>query len=293
MSIQGVKCRGVKCRGVKCRGVKCRITVLSQMTFGRFEEEFRDFSTTLSRLATTNYVWLACDILQIFPQSAASVDYNKCVAVLEFSKVLIDGHGVSLETNLRNTYDMSRNLLFLTSFIMNHLLTIAIVRFKTDLNLFLLTLREIRHKEGHYIHGPRAILHIFNSRYHDLIERIYYEEVDKVKTESALYDSGIMTITGRCSPEISDLCKQICYKEKCHVLTYSLEWPSVIVVHEMSYRAIDLINHLSILYLCMSRATVYCSIFLIPAVGVTSANTEMSDILAIIEKMSHALIIRH
>ena len=80
--------------------------------------------------------------------------------------------------------------------------------------------------------------------------------------------------------------KSVCDSAECA----SSEWPAVIVLHSVyRYREEKDLTHL---YLALSRARVYCSVFIFPWEGATL--DDIPHMLPLLDKLSnYARIIRH
>jgi len=156
-------------------------------------------------------------------------------------------------------------------------------------------------KPGHFIHGPKAVLHVLDKFNVEIIGMILNEELDKLK---GLYNSNIGII--HYSTPASDVKtlieetvnKRFYYSHErrkiypCSIKhSYSAVWPAVVLIHEMrGFSKLDLTN----LCLGISRARVHCSVILYPR-GVETLETEFyGEMLDLLDKMKDYMhVVRH
>ena len=162
--------------------------------------------------------------------------------------------------NLRNTSDLSNIL----SVIRDQFVRLVYLR-SDILDLVLPT-----QLQGHFIHGPLPVIHVFNDRNVDSIIRVFDIELDSLCVTSNLNYSDIGIVANVTSSDVMSLVKDsvnrrcvntgskiaVCNSIDCA----SAQWPAVIVV----YRVFKYSKDLTTLYLTLSRARVYCSVFIYP-----------------------------
>ena len=282
---------------------------LSDMSWVTFEEECSYFMNILSHISNSNHVWLAFDVLQMFASLPMGITKESYRTVLQFNKLLSEENCITIDTNLRNTYDMSCSLSIIRDHFRSHLGVKAffcggLKLMSDDCKKFARTFLTMEQANGHYIHGPKTMIHTFYCRDHDLVTQIFDKEVNRLNNEKALYSSDSIIIGGNMHntffPKeiLTHVHKMLdknyqTYKWAHWVGISSAEWPAVILVHEMS--SCPLID-IGILYLAMSRARVYCSVILIPGVLGTLHLDEYYDMFTVLhklEKMRLVEIIEH
>jgi hypothetical protein len=126
---------------------------------------------------------------------------------------------------------------------------------------------------GHFIHGPKTVLHIVNTYDIELVNDILHEELKKLCYGDELCNSDVKTIYDNLDESmlvlLSDELER--YASTADIVesveTFSAEWPAVIVLHQI--RKNNLLDNLVTLYLQVSRARVYCVIILFPESGET------------------------
>ena len=239
----------------------------------------------LLELSADKTVWIACDIVQAW--AVLDADVISIVANLLTDK-LTANQRVILTMNLRNTSDLSNIL----SVIRDEFVTLSSL--KSDiLDLVLPT-----QLQGHFIHGPLPVIHVFNDFNVDSIIRVFNIELDSLCVTSNLNysDIGIVayvtssvmslvkdSVNIRCDNTGSKIA--VCHSKDCA----SAHWPAVIVLHRVyGYRK----ENLTALYLSLSRARVYCSVIIYPHEGTTLDDSPY--MLHLLDKLSNiARIIRY
>ena len=153
--------------------------------------------------------------------------------------------------------------------------------------------------QGHFIHGPLTVIHVFNDYNFDNIIRVFNIELDSLCVTSNLNysDIGIVAhVTSDVMSLVKDSVKKrcvntdskiaVCDSEDCA----SAQWPAVIVLHEVSRYSEE--ANLTELYLTLSRARVYCSVVIFPYEGTTLDS--YPHMLRLLGKLSNfARIIRY
>ena len=210
----------------------------------------------LLELSADKTVWIACDIVQTWAVIGTDISI---VANLLTDK-LSPNQRATLTMNLRNTSDLSNILSVIRDqFVRLHSL-------KSDILDIILPTQ----LQGHFIHGPLPVIHVFNDHNVDSIGRVFDIELDRLcATDEFDYsDIGIVanvtssvmslvknSVNRRCGNTVSKIA--VCYSGYCA----SAQWPAVIVVHGVWHsEEVDL----TLLYLALSRARVYCSVIIHP-----------------------------
>ena len=239
----------------------------------------------LLELSADKTVWIACDIVQAWFLLNRSI---LIVANLLTDK-LTPNQRATLTMNLRNTSDLS-NILFV---IRDQFVTLYSLK-SDNLDLVLPT-----QLQGHFIHGPLPVMHVFNDDNVDNIIRVFDIELDGLCTmdEFDYSDIGIVanvtssdvvslvwkSVNMRCDNTDSKIA--VCYSAYCA----SAQWPAVIVLHTVWDREEEDLTHL---YLLLSRARVYCSVVIFPREG--STLDSYPYMLPLLDKLSnYARIIRY
>ena len=225
-------------------------------------EQFNDLINKLLELSENKKVWIACDMAQRW-----NVHYTPAI-VLNLNSVL----SVMLDTNqrriltknLRNTCDLSNIL--------------SVVRYQVvklcSPELGILDLVLPTQSQGHFIHGPLTVIHVFNDFNVDNIVRVFNTELDRLCAEFKYLkysDIGIVhtdnysdlvplvkrSVDKRC--DNTDVKIAVC--RSCN--SSSAEWPAVVVLCEVwdYYNAYE---YLSKLYTALSRARVHCTVIMYP-----------------------------
>ena len=247
------------------------------------------FINKLLELSADKNMWIACD----FAQAWYVTDRRSIVTA---ANVIIDtlkpNQRVTLSRNLRNTFDLSSIL----SVIRNQF--VKLFSLKSDiLDLILPT-----QSPGHFIHGPLIVMHVFNDYNVVDIVRVFNIELVRlcdVHDIGIVYtnftSSGVMSLVTSVVSLVTSVYKRcgntgskiaVCDSREC----YSAQWPAVIVLHRVrGYREE---RDLTLLYLSLSRARVYCSVIIYPEEGYTL--DDAPHMLHLLDKLSNfARIIRY
>ena len=247
------------------------------------EEIYTDLINELLKLSIHKKVWIACDIAQLW--FIGDMRTNS----LTLNKVLSDKLDTSqrriLTKNLRNTCDLSYILSVLRG---------RVVELCSPGNLDVVLPAQ---SQGHFIHGPLTVIHVFNDLNVDSIVEVFDTELDRLCAEFKYSDIGVVH-TGVYSGDVVSLVRDsvdmrcnntdvkiaVCYS----VDSYSAEWPAVVVLCQAWYY--EETSYLSDLYLMLSRARVHCTVIMYPEEGET-LNTYT---LTLLERLSnYAHIIEH
>ena len=204
-------------------------------------------------------IWLSCDIAQ-------SWNYLKTDDISDLANLLTQqppNQRIHLTMNLRNT----RNLSYILSVIRDEYIGL-----KSE-NCDILDVMLPIQTHGHYIHGPKTVVHILKecSSYDHIVD-IFSKELAKLvscrdlaqlnscldvgivyRYLSSVLEKGIRrAIEGLSSNSNIDMCECEC--------SYSAEWPVVIVLYKLL--RCDDEKDLTGLYSAIARARVHCSIIL-------------------------------
>ena len=233
-------------------------------------------------------VRVACDMAQSYLlfNREGLIDRLRMITVKLSSTQL-----VRLSMSLRNTCDLSDILCVIREQLRESYSGI------TDI-LHLVLPTQI---QGHFIHGPLPVIHVFNDRNVDNIIRVFDIELDRLCVTSNLNysDIGIVHSYGTSSVMslVKDSVKKRCVNTDSKIAVcrslycYSAQWPAVIVLHRVLLWDSEE-DDLNRLYLMLSRARVYCSVFIIPYYSRTLDDTP--HVLPLLGKLSNfARIIRH
>ena len=245
-------------------------------------EQCTDLIDKLLELSIQKKVWIACDIAQMW-----SIGNTRDIS-LNLNSLLIDKLDTNqrriLTKNLRNTCDLANILSVLRG---------EVVKLYSpesgNLDLLLPT-----QSQGHFIHGPLTVIHVFNDFNVDSIVRVFNTELDKLCAEhigvvhTDFFNRDVFSLVRdsvgmRC--DNTDVKIAVCDS----LDSYSAEWPAVVVlcgVWNYYY------SYLSELYLALSRARVHCTVIIYPWKGETLDS--IPYMLTLLERLSnYARIIRH
>ena len=248
---------------------------------GDTEEIYTDLINELLKLSDHKKVWIACDIAQMWFIG------NKRTNSLNLNKVLSDKLDTSqrriLTKNLRNTCDLSYILSVLRG---------EVVELCSPGNLDVVLPAQ---SQGHFIHGPLTVIHVFNDFNVDSIVGVFDTELDRLCAEFKYSDIGVVcaVYSGDVLPLVKRSVDMRCNNTDVKIAvcvsinSYSAEWPAVVVLCEVcNYDD----SYLSELYLMLSRARVHCTVIIYPWKGET-LNTYT---LTLLERLSnYAHIIEH
>jgi len=245
----------------------------------------RFIADSFTKIAATNLAWIACDLTQITDFCNLKVG-NK--ALRKFIQDMPSENIVTLSMNLRNTSDIA----VILSKLRDQLL-LSVPETEVDKDDVLPIV-----KPGHFIHGPRTIIHVVENRIKDhnltFIENILDIESDKLCTSglSSGFKIGLImhTFYDTLDEAIIKIMERRSDIELCGINSYSVEYPAVIVVHNLQDR-----ETIFSLYLEMSRARVYCVIILFAAHNFPYHNlSEYHPISDFLDTLKYfARIIRH
>ena len=152
--------------------------------------------------------------------------------------------------------------------------------------------------QGHFIHGPLPVIHVFDDYNFDSIKRVFDIELDTLCVNLNYSDIGIVytyvnsSVYSLVEDSVKKRCVNtdkiaVCYSGDCS----SAQWPAVIVVHRVLWYSEEYID-LTELYLTLSRARVYCSVIIFPRDGRTLSDSP--HMLRLLGKLSNfARIIRY
>ena len=157
------------------RGFNLLIDDIQRVLYYSTAEECDVLMKTLRDLSEDCNVWIACDMVQ----ASGFVDTRDIMNLaMVISEKLQVNQKTALSMNLRNTFDISNIL----SVIRNRFIKLCSSRM--DIVDMILPLQ----KPGHFIHGPKAVLHVLDKFNVEIIGMILNEELDKLK---GLYNSNI------------------------------------------------------------------------------------------------------
>ena len=246
-------------------------------------EIYTDLINELLKLSIHKKVWIACDIAQLW--YTGDMRTNS----LTLNKVLTDKLDTSqrriLTKNLRNTCDLSYILSVLRG---------RVVELCSPGNLDLVLPTQ---SQGHFIHGPLTVIHVFNVFNVDSIVGEFDTELDRLCAEFKYSDIGVVydvysrdvvslvkdSVDMRCNN--TDVKIAVCYSED----SFSAEWPAVVVLCGAWDDYVESCYQ-SGLYLALSRARVHCTVIIFPEEGET-LNTYVLTSLERLNNYAH--IIEH
>ena len=245
------------------------------------EEIYTDLINKLLKFSIHKKVWIACDIAQLW------IIYMR-TNLLNLNKVLTDKLDTSqrriLTKNLRNTCDLSYILSVLRG-------KVAELCSPGNLDLVLPA-----QSQGHFIHGPLTVIHVFNDCNVDSIVGVFDTELDRLCAEFKYSDIGVVytDYSSNVVPLVKDSVDMRCNNTDVKIAvcdsnnSYSAEWPAVVVLCAAWHYNED--GYLSELYLMLSRARVHCTVIIFPE----EDDTLDTDTLTLLERLSnYAHIIEH
>ena len=244
---------------------------------------------TLFELSRSGHVWVTYDTIQTCPfylgEPVTSSENTTFVSFLknELSSLQL----VSLSKNLRNTSDLSSSLLV----IRNEMITESIHQTRLGNNFI------VPQNPGHYIHGPKGIIHVLQNLDKKLVYDIFAKEIDKLFSDNMIEKNDVGCVCNfqsfTSSNAISltkNIVDGILYSKDIKLRpvpsTYSKEWPAVIalqmlkdgvnkmrgnnrMMREMFNINPDFEIDVEDLYLAMSRARVKFTVIMFPVEGFT------------------------
>ena len=232
---------------------------------------------TLFELSCSCHVWISCDTLQSYlyiNDEELTLRHDSRLAGF-FNDDLSSTQLVSLSKNLRNTSDLSRIL----SVIRKHIIEQSHIAstFKNDF--------AISQTHGHYIHGPKTMVHVLQKFDEKLLYDIFVKEFNELCLNDNMIDINDVGIvytfvnyTNKqkvLKPIVDDILFSKNITPRQVLSTYSKEWPVVIALHTLvDDEAETLIGgsekvsvDLEYLYITMSRARVKCTVIMFPKCG--------------------------
>ena len=238
-----------------------------------------DLLKTLLELSSSCRVWISCDMLQNFiyiaDEEEVIIRHNSRLAGF-FNEELSSTQLVSLSKNLRNTSDLSKTL----SIIREHILEQGniVSPFK---NYF-----AIIQSPGHYIHGPKSIVHVLQRFDKELIYSIFVKEFNELCFDDIKdgNDVGILHTLNHTLDTVNinlivsildDILFSTNITPRRVMDVYSKEWPAVIVLQPLNDHHGEILNDgpaivscdSENLYIAMSRARAKCTVIIFPLEG--------------------------
>ena len=204
-------------------------------------------------------VWVACDLVQ-YSYITHNVGLNypgTDIATLLVSK-LSSNQLITLSKNLRNTCDLSNILSVLRD---------SFITETEDSNRSNLILP--KQIAGHYLHGPKTVIHVLNDFNDTLIGEIVGNELDKLYQNNKSITLNDILVCGNINKDrivkkgVFTLDNLVIESEFADNRLYSSQWPAAVIL-EITFNTVPLISKLTRLYLRISRARVYCCVILIP-----------------------------
>jgi hypothetical protein len=209
----------------------------------------------LTELSAHHTVWVVCDVVQCWLGVVVS-NISKYRVILE---KLSDRQQVSLSLNLRNTRDIADILCVIRD---------MYIEYYND-RIGVLDMILPKQIPGHFIHGPKVIFHVLNSK-NQITSEFLNIELDKLTSANDILNNSNVSVVYNYYDDVSSLVKDtvntrcsdttgkiaVCHSQ----VTYSTEWPAVVVLFGV-HRGFDE-SFLRVLYLALSRARVYCSVVL-------------------------------
>ena len=253
--------------------IQCVLSWISEVTyFG--------FITILLKLSESNHIWVACDAMQCpHHKSCLSESYSNLAKSIK--ETLTSNQQVNLSKILRNSFDLS----IVLEMIRGRIIQKELRGKSTNLDIIFPL-----QTPGHYIHGPKTVMHFVEHFDHDLILTVFKKELQNVLCEQNYIDKkdiGLIYTTGHNDSIslVKDIEKDISHHSLHGFRTCSSEWPIVIVLHALKDHLIkklwkyfsplfpvamrhdpeeDKLSDLETLYLAISRARVKCSVIMFP-----------------------------
>ena len=237
-----------------------------QILHGQYELKLPELLEIFrKRDSGNNSIWITCDLTQRSEVVVSDVIEVNPAIIREVPSVNI----VTLSLNLRNTCDISGILYTIREQIVHH----TDITGTADVDMVLPVL-----KPGHYIHGPKTIIHVINNT----IEKSWFNLMDENSLLNGILNTELDKLLGACGSsrfDIGIVCNRYDFNtivkksiegrisdnniELCNALScYSAEYPAVIVLHD-AYSPVDIAP----LYLMISRARAYCSVILFTSVS--------------------------
>ena len=152
---------------------------------------------------------------------------------------------------------------------------------------------------GHYIHGPKTVIHVLKHFNRELINEIFAKELDELFQDSVIDRTDLGVVSNSYDKEtlllLDFISKSKSIKTKMISEVCSEEWPAVIVL--LTLRDYLFINmegdkevsaDLEHMYLALSRARVKCTVIMFPLDGLIFDDFHrMRDLLNELEDYVH------
>ena len=227
--------------------------------------DWEEFLDRLLELAVSGNVWVACDLAQAY--FMVNSHFFDLIGVV--TKILSASQQIILSSNLRNTFDVAAMLQIIRERFFK-----SFSDYRSDV-LKMIIPPQI---PGHFIHGPKPVIHILNKFNDEVVVPVLEETLERLLDgNNSLDRSDIGVVCG--SPylgseeptDIDEIVNKSClnpdnapratisvcqFENSC-----SAEWPAVIVVHEMGLLSDGDITKL---YLALSCARVFCTAIVYP-----------------------------
>ena len=205
----------------------------------------KELLNTLQKLSEGHYVCVVCDMIQSLVRRWRLVkEVEEDVLAKLLGERLSDKQLVSLTKNLRNSCDLS----IILNTIRTRVSELSVEKFN------LLDILYPVQTHGHYLHGPKTVMHVLPNYNEDFIGMIIAKELDRITYDKFITKSKV----GLISTDWSD--KTVKHNGTttrfCSIYdVYSKEWPAIIVLMFNCFQLYDIVK----LYLAMSRARVKCT----------------------------------
>ena len=240
-------------------------------------------------LSSSRSVWIAGDLAQGY--------YYEDAHIVNLVDVIGDklhpSQRTTLSMNLRNTFDLSNILSVIRETF------IGSIANRPEIFRMVLPTQI----PGHFIHGPKTVIHILDKFNADMLNYVLNTELDKIfRVKNEFFNSDIGLVYNYVISDIESIIEETVKKRRddagneigvCHSEhSSSSEWPAVVVLHEMTrYSERDLTT----LYLAISRARVHCSVILYPLdIEGTCLEDNRQMMIDLPDRLkSYAQIIRH
>ena len=261
------------------------------MVYDKSLDQYKELCEIIQQIAKSNTVYIACDIAQY---CFANEDGDIFDIAISLMKYLLPSQLKTLSKNLRNTCDLSN---------ISTVLRNQFIEYYSEGKVFPETLEALRfllpeQLPGHFIHGPKTVLHILKTADNSLTVSVLSNELYKLYKKDVLnycditivYDNLANDLINLVSKNLEELCDT---NETIRLLEgvdcLSAEWPAVIVLHEV--REGKITDDLETLYLKVTRARVYCAVLLFAEKGKTFKYKPM---LGLLDKLKdYAQVILH
>ena len=248
----------------------------------------------LFELSGSCHVWIACDTLQhplCYDNDYEEERLRHDSRLTGFVKdELSSTQIVSLSKNLRNTSDLTRTL----SIIREHIIEPGnlVSTFRNDF--------AILQAPGHYIHGPKSVVHVLQKFDEKRLYDIFVKEFNELHFDDMIdsNDVGIIytSIDADTIHLIKSIMDEILFSKDITLrpvlTTYSKEWPTVIVLQTLCDRWSAKISiDLETLYIAMSRARVKCTVIMFPLEGMILG--DFYRLYSLLDKLKDSVEVRY